>query len=136
MFERVNKSFMKGSLSKSSRYESVTKICQSSEELSSEAKKVESVKFEEKLASLPAPVRQKLSSSKHSKLGLKHLGKNKTEELQNCPVIEQHFYEEGELSSWSPKDIYDIVSKDLPRMDLVVMVVNQEEKKMNSFPRT
>ena len=117
-----------------SRYESITKICQSSEELSIEAKKAESIRFDEKPArkysTLPAPVRQKLPSSKHSKLGLKHLGRNRTEEKQNCPSMEQHFYEEGELAGWSPKDIHDIVSRDLPRLDIVVMVVNQEEKKM------
>ena len=129
-----SKSFIKGSLSRSSRSESVTKICQSSEELSVDSKKAESVRFDERLAkkysTLPAPARQKLPLYKPSKVGLKHLGKNKTGERQNCPSMEQHFYEEGELSSWSPKDIYDIVSRDLPRMDIVVMVVNQEEKKM------
>ena len=128
-----SKSF-KGSLATSSRYESITKIYQSSEELSIEAKKAESVKFDEKLArkysTLPAPIRQKLPAYKHSKLGLKHLGKNRTEEKPNCPSLELHLYEEGELSAWSPKDIYDIVSRDLPRMDIVVMVVNQEEKKV------
>ena len=124
-----SKSFRPGSLTRST-----TKVCQSSEELSVDSKPAESVKFEEKPArkysTLPAPPRQKLPSYKQSKLGLKYLGKNKTEERPNCPGIEQHFYEEGELSSWSPKDIYDIVSRDLPRMDILVMVVNQEEKKM------
>merc|ERR1719228_3282745 len=76
------------------------------------------------------PARQRLAPYKNHKLGLKQLGLHQTENLPNCPGMGQHFYEEGELSGWSTKDIYDIVSKDLPRMDIVVMVVNQEEKKM------
>ena len=138
-----DKSFLKKSVSVSSRCESITKICHSNQEFSLEAKRPTrergpGVKFSSvdddtssevrKYSSLPA--RQRLTNFKSHKLGLKQLGLHRTENTNNCPAMSQHFYEEGELSGWSTKDIYDIVSKDLPRMDIVVMVVNQDEKKV------
>jgi len=44
--------------------------------------------------------------------------------------ILQTVSEEGDLASWATKDIYDIVSKDLPAMDIVSLVVSQDEKKV------
>ena len=81
---------------------------------------------ETKYSTLPA--RQTLAGYKSHKLGLKQLGLHRTDSLNNCPSMGQHLYEEGELSGWSTKDIYDIVSKDLPRMDIVVRSQSTKQK--------
>ena len=147
-----NSSFLKKSFSMTSPYESITKVCDSNEELpldpgssSNTSTRKNSVKFncvnsdkadftlgQRKYQTLPPKIsRQRLSSSstKHQKLSLKQLG-SRSQELPNCPKIIQTLYEEGELSGWSTRDIYDVVSKDLPRMDIVILVVSQEEKKL------
>ena len=144
-----NSSFLKKSFSLTTAYESVTKVCVSNEELpldpssSSGCTRKNSVKFncvcnesgdltngQRKYQTLP-PKMGRMSSllSKHQKLGLKQLG-SRSQQLPNCPKIVQTLYEEGELSGWSTRDIYDVVSQDLPRMDIVILVVNQEEKKL------
>ena len=139
------KSFIKKSFSVSSRYESesITQICDDNTNLPIEEKKsvrerqsVGGVKFssvdvdisrqERKYSTLPA--RQTLAGYKSHKLGLKQLGLHRTDSLNNCPSMGQHLYEEGELSGWSTKDIYDIVSKDLPRMDIVVRSQSTKQK--------
>ena len=140
----ANSSVLKKSLSLSSPYQSLTKVCVSEDELplehtSLKTSRKNSVKFEQqrscdshkaprKYQTLP-PQLQRLSSSRGHKLGLKYLG-SRTEELSDAAPVTQHFYEEGELSGWSTRDIYDIVSKDLPSMDIIILVISQEEKKM------
>lgn len=147
-FERKNtvssfkESKLRKSLSLSSNYSSLTKVCLSNEDLplehksrkSEEEKKSNSHQTKTSKKGLKAPVqksRHRLtlsSSSRNQKLEMKYLGST-GQSIASCQSMSEHFFEEGKLSSWSTKDIHDIVSKDLPRMDVVVMVVNQAEKK-------
>ena len=131
---------LKKSLSLSSNYSSLTKVSVSNEDLPLEHKSKRSKdarksnppsKLMKKGAKLPAQKsrhRLTLSSSKNQKLEMKYLG-SMGESIASCQPMTEHFFEEGKLSSWSTKDIHDIVSKDLPRMDVVVLVVDQTEKK-------
>ena len=145
------KNFLKKSLSVSSPYENMTRVVTSLEELSmnhhpvSKNNSVKSVKFSSSGSSTGdlsgrsskfysfhthSLARRKLSGlKKPPKLGVKQLGK-RIEELESGQQVIQTVNEEGELVGWSSKDIYDIVSKELPSMDIVVLVVNQEEKKI------
>ena len=143
----ANSSFLKKSFSLSSPYQSMTKVCCSEDELPLEhnsnklaSSRKNSVKFDQsssgdsgkglrKYMTLPGKLQRLSSSSRGQKMGLKQLG-SRIEVLGDGPPMRQSFYEEGELSSWSTKDIYDIVSRDLPTMDVIVLVVSQEEKKV------
>ena len=132
---------LKKSLSLSSNYSSLTKVSVSNEDLPLEHKSKRSKdaqksnpnqsKLMKKGLKLPAQKsrhRLTLSSSRNQKLEMKYLG-TRGQAIASCQPITEHFFEEGKLSSWSTKDIHDIVSKDLPRMDVVVLVVDQTEKK-------
>eukprot|EP00092_Neocalanus_flemingeri_P000469 GFUD01000499.1.p1 GENE.GFUD01000499.1~~GFUD01000499.1.p1 ORF type:complete len:859 (+),score=220.76 GFUD01000499.1:44-2620(+) len=141
------KSFLKKSLSIHSPYENITRVLGSLEELEIVHKPLgakNSVKFSSSGSSSfdvfgrkskfysfhTHSVARTLSGLKKlPKLGVKQLG-TRVEELDSGPTVIETVNEEGELAGWSTKDIYDIVSKDLPSMDIVVMVVNQDEKKM------
>ena len=142
------KSFLKKSLSLSSPYENITTVLGSLKELEIEHKPLSrknSVKFSSSGSSTfdvstrkskfysfhtHSLARTKLSGlTKLPKLGVKQLG-TRVEELDSGQTVIETVNEEGELAGWSTKDIYDIVSKDLPSMDIVVLVVNQDEKKM------
>lgn len=146
-FERKNtvssfrESKMRKSLSLSSNYSSLTKVSLSNEDLplehksrrSKDEKKSNSLQTKTTKKGLKVPVQKSrhrltLSSSRNQKLELKYLGST-GQSIASCQQLSEHFFEEGKLSSWSTKDIHDIVSKDLPRMDVVVLVVNQTEKK-------
>ena len=145
------KSFLKRSLSISSPYENMTRVVGSLEQLEIEHKplsrynSVKSVKFSSSGSSTVdlsnrkskfysfhthSLARKKISGlKKPPKLGVKQIG-TIIEELDSGHKVIQTVNEEGELAGWSSKDIYDIVSKDLPSMDIVVLVVNQDEKKV------
>ena len=145
------KSFLKKSLSISSPYENMTRVVGSLEQLEIEHKplsrnnSVKSVKFSSSGSSTVdlsnrkskfysfhthSLARKKISGlKKPPKLGVKQIG-TIIQELDSGHKVIQTVNEEGELAGWSSKDIYDIVSKDLPSMDIVVLVVNQDEKKV------
>jgi len=142
------KSFLKKSFSVSSPYENMTRVINSLEELEIEHKppnRKNNVKFSTSGSSsfdmssrkskfysfhTHSLSRTRLSGlKKMPKLGVKQLG-TREEKLEAGPTVIQTVNEEGELAGWCTKDIYDIVSKDLPSMDVVVLVVDQDEKKM------
>ena len=136
---RTSSSFLKKSFSLTSPYSSMTKVSVSTEDLPLEHKPStrksaaqepggNSAHSNKKYLTLPSNRLTLSSSFRSHKLGLQQLGVRR-QEILSCPPVQENFYDEGELSGWSTRDIYDIVSKDLPRMDVVILVVNQEEKK-------
>ena len=132
---------LKKSFSLSSNYSSLTKVSVSNEDLPLEhkSKRMKDVKKSnshlsrtmkgvQKLPVQKSRHRLTLSSYRNQKLEMKYLGST-DQSIASCQPMTENFFEEGKLSSWSTRDIHDIVSKDLPRMDVVVLVVDQKEKK-------
>ena len=135
-------SMTRKSLPMSSHHSSLTKVSISNEDfpLEHNLKRVKDSKRSNALMhmsntlrkfptlSIESRPRQNLSSFGNQKLEMKYLGST-DQSIPACQTASEHFFEEGKLSGWSTKDIHDIVSKDIPRMDVVVLVVDQTEKK-------
>ena len=111
---------LKKSLSMSSTYGNVTVVQSSSLELP--------LNQSHGLQHQAAALKRISTFRRYARLGLKQLG-SRVAEVVAGQRVRQEVYEEGELAGWTAKDIYEIVSKDLPVMDLVVLVVDQQEKR-------